>query len=168
MKKQQEQVRTITGHDITLREMAENDIPRVSEVLCTCYRWLAEREGFSHEELKSLIKMRGSVETVRKESTYELYLVACKDQTIAGMVSVKENEITKLYVDPAHFRQGVGGTLFRAAERNIIENKYSEIRLVAIGETPIPFYEAMGMSVVGYKRGHSGRKVAIMKKLFKG
>ncbi|MFQ5630952.1 MAG: GNAT family N-acetyltransferase [bacterium] len=148
--------------------MTEEDIPRICEILYASYRWLAEREGFSPDELKGLIETRGSEETVRNESKSELYLVACKNRTIAGMVSVKENEITKLYVDPAHFREGIGAALFCAAEKHIAANKYSEMTLVAIGETPVPFYEAMGMSVIGYKKDHSGRKVAIMKKTCNG
>ncbi|MFQ5631580.1 MAG: GNAT family N-acetyltransferase [bacterium] len=149
---------------ISVRRMREEDIPRVSSILCSCYRWLAQREGFSGDELKGLLEVRGSEETVRKESREELYFVANKKQTIVGMVAVKKNEITKLYVEPAYHGQGVGTALFHAAERAVIAGKYSEMTLAAIGASPIPFYQGLGMSVVGYKQGRSGRKIALMKK----
>ena len=149
---------------ISIKRMRDEDIPRVSNILCSCYRWLAEREGFSDDELKGLLEVRGSEETVRKESQDELYLVACKNKTIAGMVSVKKNAITKLYVEPGYHGQGIGTALFRAAEDAVIAGKYSDLTPVATGESPIPFYQAMGISGAGYKRGRSEREIAIMKK----
>lgn len=74
---------------ISIRRMREEDIPRVSGILCSCYRWLVQREAFSGDELKGLLEVRGSEETVRKESGEELYFVASKKQTIVGMVAVK-------------------------------------------------------------------------------
>ncbi len=153
---------------ISVRKMKEEEIPRVSELLCACYRWIAPKEGFTDDELKGLLEFRGSRETVRKESQQELYLVACKRKLIVGMVALRDNEITKFYVDPEYHRQGIGAVLFRASEQIIRKKSYADMFLYAIGTTPIPFYQAMGMSLVGHKKGHSGRHVARMKKTFFG
>ncbi len=151
---------------VSVRKMNEEEISQVSELLCVCYRWLAQKEGFTDDELKGLLEFRGSRETVRKESQQELYLVACKRELVVGMVALRDNEITKFYVDPEHHCQGIGAALFRASEQIIRNKGYSEMTLFAIGTTPIPFYQAMGMSVVGHKQGRSGRQVARMKKSF--
>ena len=40
--------------------MTDKDIPAVSAVVCDCYNWLAQMEGFTAEETTNLIKERGS------------------------------------------------------------------------------------------------------------
>ncbi len=148
--------------------MKEEDIPEVSRLLCSCYKWLGDKEGFSPQLVQFLVNQRGSIDTVGRESETEMYFVACEDAEIAGMVSVKNNEITKLYVDPRRHRRGIGRLLFEKAEELIENNGYSTIILGVLGKSPVAFYEAMGMKVSGRRsRGmqeESNREVILMKK----
>ena len=53
---------------ISIRAMEQNDIPRVSEIVCACYEWLRNHEGYSSELIDFLVEHRGSQETIRRES----------------------------------------------------------------------------------------------------
>ena len=151
-----------------VRPMNREDIPRVSDILCSCYRWLGEKEDFAPHSVQFLVQQRGSIDTVKRESETETYCVACDNTEIAGMVSVKNYEITKLYVHPQRHREGLGRLLFEKAEEIIVGNGHTKIVLGAIGESPVPFYESMGMNVVGRKPcklgQESGREVILMEK----
>ena len=133
------------------REMAPEDVDAVSELLCRCYRWLAHAQGFTAQQVAFLTSERGSPDTVRRESQTELYLVATEQDTIVGVVAVKDHEITRLYVHPDRHRRGVGTLLFRAATDAIRARGHPEVSTVAIGRSVVPFYERMGMSVTGHR-----------------
>ncbi|MBN1348844.1 GNAT family N-acetyltransferase [candidate division KSB1 bacterium] len=150
-----------------IRKMRSEDIPHVSELLCDCYRWLAEKEGYTESQLRWLLTDRGSIPTVERESKTQFYLIAHQAESITGMVAIRANEITKLYVAPEHHREGIGEMLFIAAEQEIRTNGYHEMHLGAT-DTAIPFYQKMGMTLTGrvpYRVDiFPGRRVAIMTK----
>jgi len=133
---------------IIINEMTGKDVPVVSQLLISCYRWLGQTDNFPREFSKFLVSERGSIETVTRESAYQTYLVARYDNNISGMVAIEDNNITKLYVSPDYHRKGVSRKLFEAAEKLIIEKGFDNISLVAISRSPVPFYQAMGMSIV--------------------
>jgi GNAT superfamily N-acetyltransferase len=154
-----------------IRQMKEDEINTVSELLCACYRWLADREGYTPEQLEFLVHKRGSPETVRHESRKQLYLVACIGGAILGMASVSGNEVTKLYVEPGSHGQGIGAGLLAAAETAIRRAGFDRMFLGTMSGA-VPFYEAMGMTVSGTKRPSSGpfgdREVVLMAKSLTG
>lgn len=156
---------------IIFREMQTDEIPRVSEILCESYRWLAEKEGYTSEQLDWLLAERGSIQTVTVESQKELYLVSILEKVICGMAAIRENRITKFYVDPSYHRQGIGAVLFQAAEKQILQNGYTELVLGAT-DTAIPFYRKMGLIEINREPYQNdifpGRKVAIMSKKLVG
>ena len=156
---------------VQIRRMESEDTAAVSEVLCSCYRWLAEREGYTPEQVAFLLEKRGSEDTVRTESSEQLYLVACVDGALAGMVSVGGNEVTKLYVEPGRHGRGVGTELFEAAE-SVIREAGSDRMLLGTTPGTVAFYESMGMTVAGTRRPTGGpftdRDVVIMEKRFSG
>lgn len=151
-----------------VRAMNYEDIPKVSELLCSCYRWLGDKEDLTPQYVQYLVRQRGSIDTIKRESKAETYYVACQDTEIEGMVSVKNNEITKLYVDPRSHRKGFGRLLFEQAGEIIAGNGYAKMKLSAIGESPVPFYAAMGMTVSGRKlcktEQESGKEAILMEK----
>ena len=151
-----------------VRAMSNEDFPRVSDLLCSCYRWLGKKEDLTPQNVQFLVEHRGSIDTVKRESEVETYCVACNDTGIVGMVSVKDNEITKLYVHPRWHRKGFGQLLFEKAEEIIAGNGHTTITLGAIGKSPVPFYESMGMVISGRRpckiEQESGREVVLMEK----
>lgn len=153
---------------VSVRKMAEQDIQRVSKIMCNCYQWFGEHEQYTEEQIDFLVSKRGSVKTIKVESQNQLYLVACMGNDVVGIVAVKDDEITKLYVDPKHHRQGIGAVLFKAAERVIIEAGYEELVVGVMATSAVGFYRVMGFVEVGHKvsetGGCSGREVVLMKK----
>jgi ribosomal protein S18 acetylase RimI-like enzyme len=156
---------------ILIRTMTDKDIPAVSELLCTCYKWLADVEGFPKEFADYLLINRGSVKTIKRESENQRYLVACHGADIVGIVSIKNDEITKLYVDPNRHRQGIGKALFNAAEKYITKDGFKQIILGVLGNSPVPFYKSMGMLINGRKKSrldcNPQGEVILMKKELK-
>lgn len=142
--------------------MQKNDISMVSKVLCSSYRWLGEKEELPSDLIDFLVKQRGSIETIIRESVTETYLVACDGSLITGIVAVNKNEITKLYIDPKHHRQGIGRLLFSSAEKIITTNGYSNIILGAFGNSPVAFYKSMEMSITGRKVSKPGNSSEVI------
>ena len=130
-----------------MREMIVEDIVRASEVMCACYRWLGERNGYTDAQVDYLLSERGSVETIRNESQEQKYLVALVNDVIVGVTAVKGNEVAKLYVDPEYHGHGIGRALFESAERVIIEGGLEDMITGVIGGVAVGFYEKMGMCV---------------------
>jgi predicted N-acetyltransferase YhbS len=103
---------------------------------------------------------------VRRESQSEQYLVARESGRIIGMVAVAGDRITKLYVSPDRTGQGVGRSLYEDAESLIRGSGHRHVKLGAF-PTAVPFYERMGLSVVGEWAATgplAGRKMVLMEK----
>jgi ribosomal protein S18 acetylase RimI-like enzyme len=152
---------------VEIRKMQDEDLPRVSHIVCAGYKWLAEQEGFTQEELERLVSRRGSEQALRFQAQTYRFLVATKGELVVGVVAIKKNEVTKLYVDPEHHRQGIGVALFREAEQIIAQDGHRELFLGAFPSS-VPFYEAIGLRVSTTEVKHcgllAGRQCAIMKK----
>jgi GNAT superfamily N-acetyltransferase len=146
--------------------MDESEVTEVSQLLCSSYAALGEMEGLSPDQTEWLCQKRGSESTVRRESQAERYLVAKERGQIVGMVAVAGDRITKLYVSPNRTGQGVGRSLYEDAETLIRGSGHTHVRLGAF-PTAVPFYERMGLSVVGERAATGpleGRKMMLMEK----
>ena len=133
---------------IDIRAGRQADAERISAIVCRCYEGFGETGGWSSRVVAEVKQLRGAVECIRDLIRDESVFVAEARATILGIVSVKDNEITKLFVDPDHQRRGIGGRLFAHAESVVRNCGFSTLFLGAAVETPIPFYEKMGMRVV--------------------
>jgi ribosomal protein S18 acetylase RimI-like enzyme len=132
--------------ELIIRDMNDDDLPEVSRVVCACYVWLAGKEGYTSEEMARLISERGSVEAIASQQKECHFMVADAGGKIMGIAATSKNIITKLYIDPEHFRKGIGSRLFDAAEKHIANDGYNDIFL---GAFPVSagFYEAKGMEL---------------------
>jgi GNAT superfamily N-acetyltransferase len=129
--------------------MTESDASAVSRIVAACYRLLAEREGFSREQLDRLLAERSAEAVVRKGwlRQWDCY-VAQTGGGLVGALAIEGNEIAELFVSPEHHRQGVGTALFRAAERRMAAEGHHTLTLRSAARSARPFYEAMGLEVV--------------------
>jgi len=152
-----------------IRKMTAEDIPDVSEVLCSCYRWLGKHNTYTDQQVEFLVSQRGSMETVKVESQSQMYLVASKNGRIMAVAAIKDNELAKLFVDPAYHGQGIGSMLFRSAEHTILAAGFEEMIAGVMARSAIGFYEKMGMSIFGEKipetGAFAGHKTPLMKKV---
>ncbi len=153
---------------IIIQRMTPDNIPAVSKLNCSCYRWLGKKNGFTAEQIEFLVSVRGSIETIASESHSQIYLIACINDTIVGIAAVKDNEVAKLFVDPECHSLGIGEKLFNVAQKIIVENGYNEMIAGVIAQSAIGFYEKMGMFKYGEKELNTGAfkgcKVPLMRK----
>ena len=156
---------------IVVRRMAREEACRVAEVLVACYRAYAETGELSPEEAEALVEGRASIELVRADAETQTCLVADIGGRIAGVAAVRGNEITRLYVHPDRQGRGVGALLFRAAEDEIRRAGYGELIVGAVVESPLPFYEKMGMGEFARRRAEegplAGKEVVLLRKPLK-
>jgi len=154
--------------NMEIRKMKAEDIPGVSEVLCSCYRWLGKHNAYTDQQVEFLVSQRGSMETIKAESQSQRYLVACRNGRILAVAAIKDNELAKLYVDPTCHGQGIGAMLFHSAEQTILAAGYEEMIVGVMARSAIGFYEKMGMSIFGEKiletGAFAGCKTPLMKK----
>ncbi len=59
-----------------VRAMTESDRQEVHRILCACYRLLGRIEGLPPEAVAFLLSERASLESLRRESAYQTFLVA--------------------------------------------------------------------------------------------
>ena len=146
--------------------MTDSEATEVSQLLCSSYAALGEKEGLSADQIEWLCRNRGSEATVHRESRAEQYLVAKERGRIIGVVAVTGDRITKLYVRPSCTGRGVGRSLYEDAESLIRASGHTNVKLGAF-PTAVPFYERMGLTVVGDRAATcalAGRKMMLMEK----
>lgn len=135
--------------------MTEDDRLRVSDLVSANYRKLTVIEGYSQQEIDSLIALRGSLEAIQAQSQKYTFWVAVVGDDIVGAAATQKNELTKLYVDPEYVRQGIGMVLFKWVENILRQEGHKEIFLGAFPES-VSFYEKMGLIVTGRKEMSAG------------
>ena len=80
---------------IAIREMTKQDVVQVSDMMCSCYRWLGKENGFTAKQVDFLVSERGTIETIKAESQSQICLVACMNGAVVGTTAVKANEVAK-------------------------------------------------------------------------
>ena len=136
---------------MTVTPMKQAEVEEVSELLRSSYAVLQERESLSQEQTEFLNSQRGSPDSIQRESQSQCYIVARHESRIVGVVAVSGDMITKLYVSPGHMGEGIGRSLYEAAESEIRAGGHARVTLGAF-PTAVPFYTRMGLSVVGEKQ----------------
>ena len=133
-----------------IRVMSEADALPVSEIVSTDYRLLAERDGFTAEQLHRLLAERCSAAYLREGwlTRWDCFVVEA-ETGIVGAVAIAGNEIAELWVIPACHRRGIGSMLFRYAEQRMREAGHRLLTLHCATLSAKPFYTAMGMTIEG-------------------
>ena len=138
----------VRNEEVThIRTATIDDAEAISRIVCRCYEGFAQTDGWPQQIIAELKVVRGSEDCIRQLVAREHAFVADDGGDIRGMVSVSENEITKLFVDPDHQRQGIGRQLFAHAESFIRGRGHRRMFLGAAVQTPIGFYQKMGMTI---------------------
>jgi ribosomal protein S18 acetylase RimI-like enzyme len=135
---------------LRLTGLDDDHLAAASGLLERCYGFLAGVERWTDGQLDGVVALRGSVEALREQREAYRFVLAWSDGELVGLVAVRQDEITKMYVDPEHHRRGVGRQLWRAAADLVGDAGFDEVRLVTTGYGTA-LYEAMGMQVVGTK-----------------
>ena len=132
---------------IEIREATVKDAVAASRIVRLCYEGFGKTEGFDNKIIVELKKRRGTAEHIAEFITNENFFVADDEQILKGMISIKDNEISKLYVDPHHQKQGIGRQLFAHAEDFIQTHCYDAFFVATVSRSAVSFYERMGMKI---------------------
>lgn len=151
-----------------IRPMTDADTFRVSEILTACYRQFTVGGFFPEAEVQKLIDTRASMKTIRDEWRDQPHIVATRDDTVQGVVVIRDNEIARLYVAPDSQRTGLGRALFEAAEEEIRKAGHDTLVVGVLAWTAKPFFKTMGLAEGGDRKistgPFQGREIALMGK----
>ncbi len=133
-----------------IRAATKFDVLIIREILCESYRYVANVEKYSEEQLTFLLSERASVELINRDVDSGGCFVACENGDVLGVICNTKNEITKLYVKPSFHKKGIGTQLLRLMVGNLFEKGHSKI-VLGTTERNIPFYEKNGFVAVSKK-----------------
>ena len=136
---------------VSIRPMKASDDKQVSSLVSECWRLIAEPDGLTEEQLNNMLKERCRPEHIAAIRERFDCWVAGKDRRVAGCVARCGYSIEELFVRPSYHRQGVGTALFEHTEHEVREAGYGKLAVLTTGYG-MPFYEAVGMQVVGLRR----------------
>lgn len=78
-----------------------------------------------------------------------------------ALTSSIEAELDGMFVDPRHWRRGVGRMIFEAVERELSDRRIRRVRVVA-GASAVAFYRSVGFSIIGEEKTALGPTVPVM------
>lgn len=131
--------------------MLESDDKVVSQIMCECYRFIAEPDRLTVEQLDRMLQERCQPEHMAIMRSRFDCTVAEVNGKVCGIVALGGNNVAELFVHPAHHRHGIGAMLFRHAQERVKASDYTKLTVATTGYA-IPFYEAMGMHTVGRRQ----------------
>ena len=104
-----------------------------------------------------------SPENIIEPSLNRLIFVACGDNEIVGTVSLKDDTIYALFVDPKVLNQGIGTKLMNHVESLTRRRGYQLIRLTS-STTAHDFYQKLGYQTIKHEHSQKTGQVITMEK----
>jgi GNAT superfamily N-acetyltransferase len=95
-------------------------------------------------------------------------IVAEIGATIVGFASFiaqdgQDAELDGMFVEPSHWRQGIGRALIEAVDRELVAWGATRLRVVA-NPNALAFYKAVGFSIIGEEKTPLGPVAPVMAK----
>lgn len=99
-------------------------------------------------------------------------IVAEIGPTIVGFASFiaqdgNDAELDGMFVEPSHWRQGIGRLLIEAVERELVAWQATRLRVVA-NPNALAFYKAVGFIIIGEEKTPLGPVAPVMAKAITG
>jgi len=141
--------------NIEIRRMTDADIPSVSDIVSAGHRFLAQKHGYSDDQLAALLRDRSSQSAIASWPSSWRRWIAERQGNVVGVVAVEGNEIHQLFVRPENHRQGVGKKLFATAEDAIRAAGHAALAVNTTGYAT-PFYQSMGARVIDHHQCPDG------------
>jgi len=133
---------------VTLRRAVKADVDAICAVIASSLRLLGVQEAWTAEQLDDMVSGHASRDDALRLMERHVWLAAWLDGRLVGVASVFRDELAKLFVHPEHHRHGIGTALFLAAEQCVRDSGFGQVKTRCFPASR-PFYEAMGMAVVG-------------------
>lgn len=142
--------------DCTVRRMRPDECGRVVEVMLDSFVWAAWQDLLPSTQCLNFVFQCASEQAICSKAETEQFLVAEQNERLVGFVAIGDAEVTELFVGSHHFRQGIGRTLFEAAEAEIRSAGHRQLRLYTLFPSSLPFYRAMGLEVLSEQEVANG------------
>jgi len=140
---------------ITVRAMTEADDEIGSSIAAACYRFTAELDGLTEDQVGGAIREWCTPQYMAISRAKDIAIVAELDGEIVGLAATRADSLQEMFVDPRHHRKGIGRALFQSAERTVAESAHPRLR-VKTTYSALPFYAAMGMHQVATFKPEAG------------
>lgn len=116
--------------------------------------WRAAYAGILPDELLAALSVERRTASWRDllARADQVTLLVEEGGSIAGFCSLSAGEVTALYVDPARWRHGLGGTLLREALTAAGEDRDPVVWVLRANEAAIRFYEQFGFVLDGAEK----------------
>jgi putative acetyltransferase len=125
-----------------IRPAVAFDAPAICRVHQRAVRVLC-RPDYTPAQIEAWIGPRRAEDYIAAMNSGERLWVAEVSGTVVGFAGVKNDEITAVYVDPAHARHGLGQALLQAAEQSARAHGVHCL-VVEASLNAVPFYRHAG------------------------
>lgn len=143
-----------------IRKAKEKDISRIAEILIFTkrmnYRSIFHDDIVSFGEMQVLPLAKTFFENLSLLDTYWVY----DDEFVKGIIRIKDNQITELYVDVFFERQGIGKKLLEFA---IKEKNANYLWVLEKNTLAISFYSRNGFQLSEERKLEDGTPEYIIK-----
>lgn len=134
--------RMVCSMTFCIRQAEREDAARLRDIYEASIRSLARRH-YTPSQIQTWATSRSAEQFRWAIEHDELFLLAEQSAQAMGYVSLLDDEVRSLYVDPSAARRGVGSALLRAATWVAQERGLKAVSLHAASNA-VPFYEANG------------------------
>lgn len=144
-----------------IRQFVNSDRNKVSYLIRRCLNEI-NSEDYTADQVSFLCQefTPGKVQARFVErSSY----IAAQGDRILGCVTLKDNEIGSLFVNPSYNRQGIGSNLYSYAEKLAIQ-RGATVLWVNSSKTAVVFYKNMGYILQEKRRDAKGGTTYFMYK----
>jgi len=128
--------------------------------------------GETGDVLQRLLEEPGLIDIDEELFANNEVVVAEIGSTIVGFASFiaqdgNDAELDGMFVEPSHWRRGIGRKLIEAVERELVAWHATRLRVVA-NPNALAFYRAMGFVTIGEERTPLGPVAPVMAKAIGG
>lgn len=128
--------------------------------------------GETGDVLQQLLDDPGLIDIDEELLANNEVIVAEIGATIVGFASFiaqdgNDAELDGMFVEPTHWRQGIGRALIEAVERELVAWQATRLRVVA-NPNALAFYKAVGFAIIGEEKTPLGPVAPVMAKTIAG
>jgi GNAT superfamily N-acetyltransferase len=132
----------------------------------------ASLAGETGDVLRQLLEDPGLIDIDEELLANNEVIVAEIGATIVGFASFiaqdgNDAELDGMFVEPSHWRQGIGRALIEAVERELVAWHATRLRVVA-NPNALAFYTALGFEIIGEEKTPLGPLAPVMARTITG
>ncbi|MEA2952114.1 MAG: hypothetical protein QOJ96_1634 [Alphaproteobacteria bacterium] len=147
---------------VTIRAATTADAPTISALIQRTIR-ITNSHDYGRE-IVDLICTNFTVEKVVQKMAERDVFVCFQDDVLAGTISLGDDKLHSLFVEPCLQRRGVGTLLVEYLEKHAIRRGFSLLRLSS-SITARPFYESLGYQLIRFEERKDGSTFLMSKTL---